>query len=66
MIAFYPWGEIISKISAPRKLQSTSIDGVTISSKLKKFVGRKLCVSVGVLLDVTMTDLVNSCRNFCN
>ena len=65
VIALYPWGEIKSEVSS-RKLQSTSVDGVTMSSKLKKFVGGKLFGFVGLLLDVVMTGVVNSCWNFCN
>ena len=66
LIALYPWGEIKSKVSTSRNLHSTSVDGVTILSNLKKFVVEKLFGFVGVLLDVMMTGLVNSCRKFCN
>ena len=64
VIALYPWGEIKYDILEHGKLQSTSVDRVTISSKLKKSVCGKSLNFVGVLLGIMIIDLVNSCRKF--
>ena len=66
VIELYSWEEIKSVVSVSGNQQSTSVDGITISSKLKKYVCGKVVGFVGVLLDIVITGSVHSFRNFCN